>query len=165
MSRENRPQGRRREEDVRRANIVSGVVLAIVGLLTIFVIIPWQVAPGPNGYMSPRLVPIIMMALITGLAALLVVNNLRAPTDQSEPDQPQPFTRAEMLAVAKIGVVFAVSAALYLWIAPLAAGAALIVGALLVLGERRPLVIVMMPVGLLLAIWVLFYKVLGTAVV
>lgn len=150
---------------MRWANIVSGVVLAVVGLLAIFVVIPWEVAPGPAGYMSPRLVPIMMMALVTGLSALLVVNNLRAPADDGESEQPQPFTRAEMLAAAKIGVVFAISVALYLWVTPLAAGAALVVGALLVLGERRPLVIVLMPAGFLLAIWVLFYKVLGTAIV
>ncbi len=147
---------------MRRTNIVSGIVLAVVGLLTIFVLIPWQIAPGPEGYMSPRLVPTMMMALITGLAALLVVNNIRAG---AEPDEPQPFTRAEMLAVGKIGGLFAISVALYLWVSPLAAGAALVAGALLVLGERRPLVIVLMPAGLLLAIWVLFYKVLGTAIV
>ena len=150
---------------MRYANIITGVVLGVVGLLTIFVVIPWQIAPGPAGYMSPRLVPTMMMALITGLALLLVVNNLRAGADRTEPHEPQPFTRGEMLAVAKIGGVFAVSVALYLWVSPLAAGAALVVGALLVLGERRPLVIVLMPAGLLLAIWVLFYKVLGTAIV
>ena len=146
---------------MRRANIVSGVVLGLVSLLAIFLVIPWQIAPGPEGYMSPRLVPTMMMVLIAGLSAVLVVNNLRA----GGPDEPQPFTRAEMLAAARIGGVFAVSVALYLWVSPLAAGAALVAGALLVLGERRPLIIVLMPAGLLLAIWVLFYKVLGTAIV
>ncbi len=150
---------------MRHANIASGIVLMIVGLLTIFVIIPWQIAPGPAGYMSPRLVPTMMMALITGLSALLVVNNLRSGTESPDANQPQPFTRAEMLAAAKLGGVFAVCVALYLWVSPLAAGAALVVGALLVLGERRPLIIVLMPTGLLLAVWVLFYKVLGTAIV
>jgi len=150
---------------MRHANVVSGIVLVVAGLLAIFVIIPWQIAPGPEGYMSPRLVPTMMMALITGLAVVLVVNNLRAGGEGAEPDEPQPFTRGEMLAVAKIGGVFAVSVALYLLVSPLAAGAALVVGALLVLGERRPIVLVLMPAGLLLAIWVLFYKVLGTAIV
>ena len=150
---------------MRYANVVAGIVLAVVGLLTIFVVIPWQIAPGPAGYMSPRLVPTMMMVLITGLAALLAVNNLRCGAENPEHGEPQPFTRTEMLAVARIGGVFAVSVALYLWVSPLAAGAALVVGALLVLGERRPLVIVLMPTGLLLAIWVLFYKVLGTAIV
>ena len=52
---------------MRYANVVAGIVLAVVGLLTIFVVIPWQIAPGPEGYMSPRLVPTMMMVLITGL--------------------------------------------------------------------------------------------------
>ena len=96
---------------------------------------------------------------------LLVVTNLRAEARESEAQTEPPISRAELVALLKIGAVFALAVGLYLWVSPLAAGAALVVGALLVLGERRPLVIVLMPAALLLAIWFLFYKVLGTAIV
>ena len=42
------------------------------------------------------------------------MNNLRSGAENPEHGEPQPFTRTEMLAVARIGGVFAVSVALYL---------------------------------------------------
>ena len=148
---------------MRRANVVSGVVLAMFGLLMLFVIVPWQIEPGPDGMLSPSLMPNLMLILITGLAVLLAINSLRERA--AETDEAPPISGAELVAMFKIGAIFALALVLYLWVSPLAAGAALIVGALVVLGERRPLVIVAMPAGLLLALWFLFYKVLGTAIV
>ena len=147
---------------MRRADLISGIVLAVIGLVTIFFVIPWQIAPGPAGYMSPRLVPTLMMALITSLSLLMVIRNLKPKGDErSEPV----FTRDDGLAVLRIGGLFAVALALYAWVSPLAAGIALVGGGLLVLGERRPWVLILMPAGLLVAVWALFYKVLGTAIV
>lgn len=148
---------------MRRANIVSGVVLALFGLLMLFVVIPWQIEQGPQGMMSPRLVPQMMMIFITGLSVLLVVTNL-GPGENAGEEEPV-ISLPELAALAKIGAVFALALALYLWASPLAAGATLIVGGLLVLGERRPIVLATMPAGILLALWFLFYKVLGTAIV
>jgi len=150
---------------MRRANVVSGVVLALFGLVMLFVVIPWQIEPGPAGMVAPSLVPNIMMVVITGLAVLLVINNLRADPHAPDAETTPPISRAELLAMVKIGAVFAVAVGLYLWVSPLAAGAALMVGALVTLGERRLYIIVLMPAALLLALWLLFYKVLGTAIV
>ena len=150
---------------MRRANVISGVILAVFGLIMLVVVIPWQVAPGPDGMMSPRLVPSIMMLVVTLLSALLVFNNLRAIRDERAVAEPNPITAAELGALFRLGVVFALAIALYLWISPVMGGAALILGALLVLGERRPVVLIVMPAGLLLAVWLLFYKVLGTGIV
>jgi len=149
---------------MRRANIISGIVLACFGLVMIFAIIPWQIEAGPKGMMSPSLVPTMMMVLITGLSVLLTVINWRARTKESIEDTPNPVSRAELAALVKVGALFALALGLYLWISPLFAGIALVAGALLILGERRPLVLVLMPAGFMLAIWFLFYKVLGTAI-
>ncbi len=149
---------------MRHANVVSGVVLAVVGLVMLFAVIPWQIDPGPEGMVSPRLMPSMMMVLIVALSAVLIFSNLRrADTDAPEPAMP--FTWSELAALVKMGAVFAVSLALYLFVSPLAAGAGLVIGSLVALGERRLAVIVLMPAVLLLAIWLLFYKVLGTAIV
>jgi hypothetical protein len=146
---------------MRRADLLSGIVLVVVGLVTIVLIIPWQIAPGPQGYMSPRLLPTMMMGLIVALSLGLVVRNLRPASAKDEPI----FIPADGLAIVRIGGVFAMALTLYSWVSPLAAGLALVAGALVVLGERRPWVIVLMPAGLMLALWLLFYKVLGTAIV
>jgi hypothetical protein len=150
---------------MRRANVVSGVLLAVFGLVMLFVVIPWQIEPGPQGMVSPSLVPNLMMIVITALAVLLAAINWRRGAGGAQTDSPPPISRAELAALLKIGAVFALAVALYLWVSPLAAGAVLIVGALVALGERRLPVIVLMPAALLLALWLLFYKVLGTAIV
>jgi len=150
---------------MRRANVVSGVFLSLFGLVMLFVVIPWQIDPGRPDMMSPRLVPTMMMVTVTALAILLVATNWRAAPDEEDAVAAPPVSRSELLALAKIGVIFAVSVALYTWVSPLAAAATLVAGTLLALGERRLLVIVLMPSALLLALWLLFYKVLGTAIV
>jgi hypothetical protein len=153
-----------------RANVVSGVVLTVFGLVMLFAVIPAQIESGPEGFVSPRLVPNMAMILITVLSVLLVITNMRAANmragERGTADEPaMPISRSELAALLKLGAVFAVALALYLFVSPLAAGAGLVIGALVALGERRPVVIVLMPAVLLLAIWLLFYKVLGTAIV
>ncbi|WP_193183333.1 tripartite tricarboxylate transporter TctB family protein [Nisaea sediminum] len=150
---------------MRRANVLSGVVLAVFGLVMLVVVIPAQIGPGPEGMMAPSLVPSMMMILVIVLSLLLTFNNMKAKPENADDELPVPISRGEFAALLKLGAVFAAAIALYLWVSPLVAGAALIVGALLALGERRPLVIVAMPTALLLAIWFLFYKVLGTGIV
>ncbi|WP_292058086.1 tripartite tricarboxylate transporter TctB family protein [Martelella sp.] len=147
---------------MRRANIVSGVVLALLGLFALVFIIPKGIGEGPDGMMSPRLVPNMMMIVVVALSAFLAFSNLRAkPT----PEDAEPtITRGEMLALVRIGAVFLISIALYLLLAPLAGGIFLVAASLLLLGERRPLVIIGMTAGLLMAVWLLFYKLLGTGI-
>lgn len=145
---------------MRQANIASGVVLALFGLVMLVVVIPLQIEAGPEGVVAPSLVPNLTMIMVVALSVLLVINNLRAAPDTG----PSPVTRSDIVALLKIGAIFAVSILLYLWVSPLAAGVTLMVSTLLVLGERRPIYIIALPSVLLLAIWFLFYKVLGTAI-
>ncbi|MDR7033867.1 tripartite tricarboxylate transporter TctB family protein [Mesorhizobium sp. BE184] len=150
---------------MRRTNIISGVVLAVFGLVMLFAVIPWQIDPGPPGYMSPRLMPNLMMSFITLLSVLLVVTNMRATPTASETDVEPPISRAELVAFVWMTALFAVSIGLYLWVSPLLSAVVLVVGALLMLGERRSWMIVALPTALLLLLWLLFYKVLGTRIV
>lgn len=134
-------------------------------MVMLVAVIPWQIASGPQGYMSPRLVPTMMIILIMGLSVLLVLTNLRRRPRQTGQVDASPISHGEFSALVKILGVSAVALGLYLWLSPLAAGFALVAGTQLVLGERNPLLLILMPAGFLLAIWFLFYKVLGTAIV
>lgn len=145
---------------MRRADAIAGLVLAIAGVLALVFLIPSQIDTAPPGMMSPRLVPNLMMIAVTGLSVLLALRNLSGLSG----DDPSPVSRAELAALARIGGVFALSIALYHWLSPLAAGIALVTGTLLVLGERRPLVLATMPAALMLVLWVVFYRILGTAI-
>lgn len=145
---------------MRTANLISGVVLAAFGMLMILVIIPVQIEEGPPGMVSPRLVPQIMVWVITALSLLLVVTNLR----HKGRDDPAPISRSELVALLKIGLAFALALSLFFVAGPLWAGIALVAGTLVLLGERRPLVVIGITVGLLGAIWVLFYQILHTPI-
>lgn len=147
---------------MRRANIISGVVLALLGLFALAVIIPKGIGQGPAGMMSPSLVPNMMMIVVVALSAFLAFSNLRAKP--SPGDAEPPIARGELLALVKIGAIFLVSIVLFLFLAPLAGGIFLVAASLLLLGERRPLVIIGMTAGLLIAVWFLFYKILGTGI-
>lgn len=148
---------------MRQADLVSGVILCMLGLGMLVFVIPSQIAPAPAGFVSPRLVPNMMMITVVGLSLLLVLKALRG-TSYGPHATRKLFSRQDLLMVAALALVFALSIALFLWVSPLAAVIGLVVGALLALGERRPIVLVSMPAALLLAAWLLFYQILGTAI-
>ncbi|MBL1419709.1 MAG: tripartite tricarboxylate transporter TctB family protein [Alphaproteobacteria bacterium] len=150
---------------MRRADIISGMVLIVFGLVMLFIVIPTQIDTAPDGFVSPSLVPNMMMILITFLAGLLIITTIRNKAKETQEDAAPPISKAELVAFLKLGSVFAIALMLYLWVAPLAAGIAIIVGSLVALGERRPFIIIVMPTLILFGIWLLFYKLLGTAIV
>ena len=147
---------------MRTANLASGFILIVFGGAMRLWVIPLQIEEGPDGMMSPRLLPRMMVILIVGLSLLLVLSNLRkSALDEGG----SPISRGEMLALGKIAAIFAIALILFATTGPLLAGAALVVGALIALGERRPLVLVVMPVALIGGTYLLFYRLLGTAIV
>ncbi|WP_158972217.1 tripartite tricarboxylate transporter TctB family protein [Chachezhania sediminis] len=148
---------------MKRADLVSGLVLAAFGVVMLAVVIPAQIEPAPDGYVSPRLVPNLAMIVIVALSLLLVLQSLPKSEETPKAGTPVFFAR-DWVALAKISGVFAASLVLFWLGSPLAAGAVLIAGTLLLLGERRPVILVGMPAGLLLAVWALFYKLLGTVI-
>lgn len=146
---------------MRTANLMSGVILFAFGAVVLFLVIPNQIEEGPDGMMSPRLVPQMMIGLIMGLSVLLALSNLSKESDAGEAP---PFTRSELVAFGAIMGLFALSLALYAALGALAGALSLIVGTLLVLGERRPVVLTLMPLGLIGGTYLLFTRVLGTAI-
>lgn len=146
---------------MRIANLVSGVILIVFGVMMLLWIIPMQIEEGPVEMMSPRLLPQMMIWLIIGLSVLLVASNLRI---NSKALEASPISLLELVALVKIGTVFAIALSLFLTSGPLLAGVALITGAQVALGERRPVVIAVIPFVLIGGTYLLFYRLLGTAI-
>ncbi|MCM2474536.1 hypothetical protein HGO38_13725 [Rhizobium sp. CG5] len=146
---------------MNRADIWSGAAVCVMALVTLFVVIPLQIDEVADGYVSPRLVPQITMVFVALLSALQVINARRAA------HQPQSalVTRAEIAALLKLSGAFALSLVLYLYLAPAMGAVSLIAGSLLALGERRPVLIVGITGGLIFLVWLVFYRLLGTAIV
>jgi Tripartite tricarboxylate transporter TctB family len=92
---------------VRRADIISGLALIAIGLVTIFYIIPTEIAVSQNYGLNPKVFPLAVMWLGTAVALLLVVLRLREPRD---PDEEQgPMQAKNWLFIAAISGFFAAS--------------------------------------------------------
>lgn len=59
---------------MRRADIIGGIILAVVGLFTIFVIVPDQIGDSSDIGIAPDVYPLTLLWLIVGLAVLLAVS-------------------------------------------------------------------------------------------
>lgn len=140
---------------------MSGVTLCLFSIIVLFGIIPWQIEEAPPGFISPRLVPQLMMMTVAVLSCLQVVNAWR----QQASNDVWPISKSEILALVKILGAFAIGIVLYLFGNPLLAAIGLVVSALIFLEERRVWLILLLPMVLITGVWLLFYKVLGTAIV
>ncbi|MBP1845762.1 hypothetical protein J2046_004036 [Rhizobium petrolearium] len=146
---------------MKRVDIWSGAAVCVLALFIMFVVIPWQIDDVKEGYVAPRLVPQISMAFIVLLSALQVFTAARGEMQESA----TLVTRAELAALLKLSAIFALSLILYLYLSPLAAAVSLLAGSLLALGERRPVLIAGITGVPIFIVWLVFYRLLGTAIV
>ena len=146
---------------MRMANLVAGALLFALSLALLFWLIPWQVEESFDGSVSPRLLPQICAAGIGLRAIILFVTNLRASPDTNDA---LPVTGQDVKALLVIGGLLALGIYLFTIAGPIVACTVLVTGILFAMGERRILPFILIPVILLSGSWVLFYKVLGTAI-
>lgn len=145
---------------MRQANLISALVLLIASVLFWFWVIPAQIGESQGEEVSPRLLPYICVLGIGVLSIFLLVNNWRAKGNE----QASPISWAEARAFAVIGSLLAIGIGVFMYLGALAATLFIVWGILLAMGERRPLPLLLIPGVLLLGAYLLFYKVLGTAI-
>jgi len=73
---------------VRRSDIYSGIVLALLGLATIFIIVPAGISTSDEYGLNAQVFPLTVMWLGTAVAALLVVQRLRESRDAADEEAP-----------------------------------------------------------------------------
>ncbi len=149
----------------KRAELISSGVLLAFGLLLVFFIIPNQIGlPDYEVTMSPRLLPYICAIGIIVLSGSQIIQHLLARHRDSGVPFKGWFTAAEGKALVGIAGLFIICIALFIHAAPIVAGGVLVVGLLALFGERNILIYVALPTALLLATYLIFYQVLGTAI-
>jgi len=147
---------------MRKADIVSGTVLFFGSLYMILFGIPAQIDAVDTATISPRTLPYLCAVAVAALSGLLVVGKLRsAPAGDEGPA----LTWGHILWSGIVLGTILLGLFLIGYAGPLVASAAVIVILMLVLGERRPLYLLALPAGLIALGWLLFYQILGTAVV
>jgi putative tricarboxylic transport membrane protein len=146
---------------MHKANLISGITLLVFGIALALVIIPLQIEESTDATISPRLLPQICAWALIFLSALLVVNTVR---HQPLVKQYSPISLAELGAMFAISAVFVVGIILFHYTGPLWSSAVLVVVPMLLMGERRPVLLVAIPACLILAAYGLIYQVLGTSI-
>lgn len=145
---------------MNRADIIAGAAVTVAGLLILFVVIPFAVPGHDEGEYGLRAqdFPFVTAGLMTVLSALLVGIRLLAAT---APDAGgAPMSRRNGQFLFGVSILFVVTFLLLDTIG-IAAGGPLVVAAfMVVLGERRPIPVILMSVGAPLLIWLFFWKLL-----
>lgn len=140
---------------MRLADIVSGLVLTLFGLVSVFVIIPAQVGSdaGPSD-IAPDVFPLTLMWLLTGLAVLLWASRLmrRANDDEPTPLATENFFYIIAASIALLGSFLAIT---YLGFI-LGSILTIAVGILVMEGRRYPIRLVAVSLLAPLAIWAFF---------
>ncbi len=142
--------------------MIAGVVLLVFGLAMLVLVIPAETSEGGDASISPALLPQICATGIAGLALLLTLRaagRLRRgqAAGQSVPASEWRSALAVLLAVA--GAI-----AIFVLVSPAVAAGLLVAGLMLYMGERRLWLLAGVPATLLIGAWLLFYRVLGTAI-
>jgi putative tricarboxylic transport membrane protein len=149
---------------VRMANLLSGIVLLVFGVALLFWVIPWQVEESFGGEVSPRLLPQICAIGIAVLSIVLIASNATRPSQDDSKDADAPISWVESRAMFVIAGLLGAGIWLFTLVGPVVASAVLIVGILFAMGERRVIPFVAIPSVLIGGSYILFYKILGTAI-
>ena len=152
-------------ERMRKANFIAGIVLLAFSLLLLFWLIPTQVEEVFDGQVSPKLLPQICAIGIGLLSIVLIVTNAKASEGESGDDAGAPITWFEFRAMLVIACMLGLAIFLFTTTGPVVAALVMMTGIMFAMGERRVLPYVLMPAVLLGGSYVLFYKILNTAIV
>lgn len=150
---------------MKKANMISGIVLLLSSLALLIFIIPSQIEEVTDATVSPRFMPYVCTSIILILAVILTVKNLPSRKEKPNPDDEiSPISKAESKAMLAVSGVLVLSVVLFELFGGLISAAILIVLMMWLMGERRFLPFVLLPGGLLLTTYLIFYKILGTSI-
>jgi putative tricarboxylic transport membrane protein len=69
---------------VRRSDIISGSLVAIFGLVMIFIIVPVQITSSSDYGLDPKFFPVAVLWLAVVMGVLLVATRISAPPDPDD---------------------------------------------------------------------------------
>jgi putative tricarboxylic transport membrane protein len=151
---------------MRKADLVSAAVVTVFGLLLLLVIIPtWVERHEEGGYgLGARVMPNTMAIIVTALGVLLFASRLvegriRRNAVSVEESVP-PMSRSNGTFFVMTSLLLIALTALFKWVGFLAAGPLTIAAFMLVMGERRPIPIVLTSVAAAGVIWLFFWRLL-----
>lgn len=148
---------------MQKTDLISGLALLLFGIVLAVFIIPLQIEESTDATLSPRLLPKICAYAIILLSAVQIFNAVFQRQNNADLDQKPPMSRSELIAMAVISALFVLCIILFNYVGPLWPGLLIVLVPMLLMGERRPLLLVLIPGSLALAVYGLVYQVLGTS--
>ena len=121
--------------EMKKANLVSGIVLITSSLIFLIFIIPSQIEEVTEAIFSPRLMPYVCTWIILILSIFLVIQNfsLLKGVSNSE-DRPSPISRPEFRAMLVISGVLSLCIVLFKFFGTLISAVVLIVSIMWLMG-------------------------------
>lgn len=144
---------------MNKMDFVSGAMLMAFGFLLLFVVIPWQIADPSRALISPRLMPQLCAVAIIVLALAQCIKALREREVESVR-----FRREELIALAGVVALFVGALLLFRLTGPLPPAILVLLLPMLALGERRMLVLLLLPATCISLVYVLLYVFAGTSI-
>ncbi len=92
---------------MKRADIYSGGLLLLLGLFTIFVIVPVQIDSGGDYGLDPSFFPVTTLWLVVIMAVVLIGHRLMLPNDSE--DSPAPLDGMNWLFICAAAVLLAIT--------------------------------------------------------
>jgi hypothetical protein len=151
---------------MKTADLVSAGLVALFGLLILFVVIPgWVPAHEEGGYgMGARVMPRVMATTVVVFAIAFFVSRLlghREPGDgEGQADEPAPLDRGNWGFIGLAALFLVLVTAVFTWAGFLVAGPLTVAGFMLAMGERRPLAVLGAAILAPAAIWLFFWQLL-----
>jgi hypothetical protein len=151
---------------VRRADIISAGLVTVFGLIVLFVIIPiWVPGHAKGDYgMRAQDMPLAAATLATALAALFFVWRILGRGERSEAerrdDETPPISRRNWMFLLRSVPFLIAMVFLFNWLGFLATGPVTIAGFMIIMGERRPVPIVVTSICATGGIWLFFWQLL-----
>jgi hypothetical protein len=145
---------------MKTADLYASGILFALGLLTLLVVIPAQVADVAAIGLPPRGMPTFTIGAVTVLSGLLFLKTLFSRADYGT----MPFHRDELVAML-VGLAVTVAATLLFGrVGFLAAGLFVIVALMLFMGERNWRILAIVPLGTVAATYVFVTRLLHVTV-
>ena len=140
--------------DVKQADIISCALVALFGLVLLFVIIPGWVPTKLSGEYGPAAhdMPKVAALTFTALAVLFLIYRLRDKGADYDDDAP-PILKSSWLFLIFV-------TALSNWVGFLLAGPVTIAGFMVMMGEKRIIHVGVTAIGASMAIWLFFWQLL-----
>lgn len=145
---------------MRRADIISAMIITAFGLAVIFVIIPIWVPGHEKGNYGLRAqdFPYIAAIAFTALAAYFAV--YQAFFTEPEDDDEAPIGRHGWSFLAIACTILAVTFALLYYFGILVGGPVMVALFMIMMGEQRPLPIAVLSLSAPVLLWLFFWKLL-----